>query len=64
MTGRTSWAANPWLANIPIGYSDGYRRSLSHANQPGFANEGKNKTEIRSVTAVIRWWAGFDDQTL
>jgi len=35
-----------WLANIPIGYSDGYRRSLSHANQPAFAEEGKNKTEI------------------
>ena len=35
-----------WLANIPIGYSDGYRRSLSHANQPAFADEGKNKTEI------------------
>lgn len=35
-----------WLANIPVGYSDGYRRSLSHANQPAFADEGKNKTEI------------------
>ena len=23
-----------WLANIPIGYSDGYRRVFSHANQP------------------------------
>jgi alanine racemase len=23
-----------WLANIPVGYSDGYRRALSHANQP------------------------------
>lgn len=23
-----------WLANIPVGYSDGYRRILSHANQP------------------------------
>ena len=35
-----------WLANIPIGYSDGYRRSLSHANEPGFADEGRNKTEV------------------
>jgi alanine racemase len=35
-----------WLANIPIGYSDGYRRSLSHANQPAFADEGRNKTEV------------------
>jgi alanine racemase len=39
-------ARDSWLANIPIGYSDGYRRSLSHANQPDFANEEKNKTEI------------------
>lgn len=23
-----------WLANIPVGYSDGYRRVFSHANQP------------------------------
>ena len=35
-----------WLANIPIGYSDGYRRSLSHANQPDFAGEGKNNTQV------------------
>lgn len=35
-----------WLANIPIGYADGYRRSLSHANQPGFAGEGKNNTQV------------------
>ncbi|MEO7053450.1 MAG: alanine racemase [Rhizomicrobium sp.] len=35
-----------WLANIPIGYSDGYRRSLSHANQPDFANEGQNNTQV------------------
>jgi alanine racemase len=35
-----------WLANIPIGYSDGYRRSLSHANQPDFAAEGKNDTQV------------------
>ena len=35
-----------WLANIPIGYADGFRRSLSHANQPGFAEEGRNKTQV------------------
>lgn len=35
-----------FLANIPIGYSDGYRRSLSHANQPDFANEGRNNTQV------------------
>jgi len=35
-----------FLANIPIGYSDGYRRSLSHANQPDFPNEGKNNTQV------------------
>jgi alanine racemase len=35
-----------WLANIPIGYSDGFRRSLSHANQPAFANESRNATEV------------------
>ncbi|HXS08223.1 MAG TPA: alanine racemase [Rhizomicrobium sp.] len=35
-----------WLANIPIGYSDGYRRSLSHANQPDFADEGRNNTQV------------------
>jgi alanine racemase len=35
-----------WLANIPLGYSDGFRRSLSHANQPGFETEGRNKTEV------------------
>jgi alanine racemase len=23
-----------WLANIPVGYSDGYRRAMSHGNQP------------------------------
>ncbi|MEP6830677.1 MAG: alanine racemase [Rhizomicrobium sp.] len=39
-------ARESWLANIPIGYSDGYRRSLSHANQPDFANEGKNDTQV------------------
>jgi alanine racemase len=35
-----------WLANIPIGYSDGYRRGFSHANRPEFAGEGRNKTEV------------------
>lgn len=35
-----------WLANIPIGYADGYRRSLSHANQPDFPDEGKNNTQV------------------
>lgn len=27
-------ARDSWLANIPVGYSDGFRRVLSHANQP------------------------------
>jgi alanine racemase len=32
-----------WLANIPIGYSDGIRRSFSHANQlPFAADAGRN----------------------
>jgi alanine racemase len=32
-----------WLANIPIGYSDGLRRSFSHANRPEFPAElGRN----------------------
>ena len=35
-----------FLANIPIGYADGYRRSLSHANQPDFPDEGKNNTQV------------------
>lgn len=35
-----------WLANIPIGYSDGFRRSLSHANQPDFTAEGRNATQV------------------
>lgn len=35
-----------WLANIPIGYSDGFRRSLSHSNQPDFAAEGRNATQV------------------
>lgn len=35
-----------WLANIPIGYSDGYRRGFSHANQPQFSSESRNRTEV------------------
>ena len=35
-----------WLANVPIGYSDGVRRGFSHANRPEFPNEGKNHTEV------------------
>jgi alanine racemase len=35
-----------WLANIPMGYSDGLRRGLSHANQPAFAAEGRNATQV------------------
>jgi len=39
-------ARESWLANIPIGYADGYRRSLSHANRPDFADEGRNNTQV------------------
>ena len=35
-----------WLANIPIGYSDGVRRGFSHANRPEFPAEAKNHTEV------------------
>lgn len=35
-----------WLANIPLGYSDGYRRGFSHANRPEFPAEGRNHTEV------------------
>lgn len=35
-----------WVANIPLGYSDGYRRSLSHANRPEYAAEGRNRTHM------------------
>lgn len=35
-----------WLANVPIGYSDGYRRGFSHANRPEFPAEGRNRTEV------------------
>lgn len=35
-----------WLANIPVGYSDGYRRSLGHSNRPEFAAEGLSRTQV------------------
>lgn len=35
-----------WLANIPIGYSDGYRRVFSHANTPAFAEEGRAQAQM------------------
>ena len=35
-----------WLANVPLGYSDGYRRAFSHANRPEFASETTNRTEV------------------
>jgi alanine racemase len=35
-----------WLANIPLGYSDGFRRGFGHANRPEFAAEGRNRTEV------------------
>lgn len=35
-----------WLANIPLGYSDGLRRGLSHANRPEFPAEGRNATQV------------------
>lgn len=35
-----------WLANIPIGYSDGLRRSFSHANRPEFSAETRNQTQV------------------
>ena len=39
-------ARESWLANIPLGYSDGYRRGFSHANRPEFPMEGRNHTEV------------------
>jgi alanine racemase len=39
-------ARESWLANIPIGYSDGYRRGFSHANRPEFPIESRNRTEV------------------
>jgi alanine racemase len=35
-----------WLANIPIGYSDGFRRGLSHANRPEFPAESRNASAV------------------
>ena len=35
-----------WLANIPIGYSDGLRRGFSHANRPEFPAETSNHSEV------------------
>lgn len=35
-----------WLANIPLGYSDGMRRGFSHANRPEFLTEARNRTEV------------------
>lgn len=35
-----------WLANIPLGYSDGYRRGFSHANRSEFAADTRNRTEV------------------
>lgn len=35
-----------WLANIPLGYSDGFRRGFSHANQPEFVAETRNRPEV------------------
>jgi alanine racemase len=35
-----------WLANIPIGYSDGIRRGFSHANRPEFPAESRNRSQV------------------
>ena len=35
-----------WLANIPIGYSDGMRRGFSHSNRPEFPAEGRNHSQV------------------
>jgi alanine racemase len=39
-------ARESWLANIPLGYSDGIRRGFSHANRPEFAAEASNHTMV------------------
>jgi alanine racemase len=39
-------ARESWLANIPIGYSDGIRRGFSHANRPEFPAEGRNHSQV------------------
>lgn len=35
-----------WLANVPVGYSDGYRRTLSHANQGSSEAERATHTQV------------------
>lgn len=35
-----------WLANIPIGYSDGLRRGFSHANRAEFPADSRNHSEV------------------
>ncbi len=39
-------ARDSWLANIPIGYSDGIRRGFSHANRPEFPADSKNDSAV------------------
>ncbi len=35
-----------WLANIPLGYSDGFRRGFSHSNRPEFPADSRNRSEV------------------
>ena len=35
-----------WLANIPLGYSDGFRRGFSHSNRPEFPADNRNRSEV------------------
>ena len=35
-----------WLANIPLGYSDGFRRGFSHSNRPEFPADTRNRSEV------------------
>lgn len=35
-----------WLANVPLGYSDGIRRSLSRSNRPEFPAENRPQTQV------------------
>ena len=35
-----------FLANVPLGYSDGIRRSLSRSNRPEFPVESRTRTEV------------------
>lgn len=40
-------ARESWLANVPVGYSDGYRRTFSHGNVPGAsAAELATRTQV------------------